>query len=97
MSSTVQARTYDYPASVTASNTVNDPAGPFAGVLVTSVAGGTTLVVYPRSGPLASTGVTFTGVTVGMYVEFPVARVGASTNCTVVGLKSPIVAQGAGQ
>lgn len=73
---------YDYPVAVTSSDTTDDPAGPFAGLLV-SAAGN--IVVYPLNGPSAN----FTiAVVAGQEVHFPVRRIGATgTTATVLGLK----------
>ena len=88
--SNLWAETYDYPASVTMSNTVDDPAGPFAGLLVNATG---SLVVWPLSGPLAAGGVTI-AVVAGEYIRFPVKRVGTSSP-SVLGLVSGIQRQGA--
>jgi hypothetical protein len=85
------ARTYDYIAAVTLSDTVDDPAGNFAGLLV-SVAGN--VVVWPVAGPASSGGITI-AVVAGQELHFPVKRIGLSTTATVVGLVSSIVRQGA--
>lgn len=80
----------DYPVAVTKSDTVDDPGGNFAALLVT-VSGN--LVVWPVNGPLAAGGVTI-AVVAGQYICFPVKRVGLSTTATVLGLVSAIVKQG---
>ena len=73
------ASTYDRPGVVTESDSANDPAGPFAGLLV-SVAG--TLKVTPLNGAA----IAFT-VVAGQYVRFPVVRVWSTgTSATVIGL-----------
>lgn len=89
----VVTEAYDYVAAVTASDTVSDPAGPFAGLLVTKTGN---LTIAPATGPLAGSTITITGAPVGMYIRFPVKRVN-STNLTaeVVGLvQSAVVSQG---
>jgi len=92
--STVQAITYDYPATVTVSDSTKDPAGPFTGLLVTSIAGGTALKVTPKFGPLAASSLSLV-VFAGQYIQFPVQRVWSTgTTATVVGLKSPIIQGG---
>lgn len=86
--SDIGAESYGYPVAVTASDAVNDPSGPFQGLLV-SVAG--TLRVTPYGGPQAQAGaspgyVAFT-VVAGQYVRFPVRRVWSTgTSATVIGL-----------
>ncbi len=92
MSSTVQASTYDYPAVVTASDTVNDPAGPFTGLLVTASG---TLKFTPQAGPQVNGAITI-AVLAGTYLCFPVKRVwSGTTTATVLGLVSVMVRQGA--
>jgi hypothetical protein len=86
--STVQASTYDWAAAVTKSDTVDDPAGPFAGLYV-SVAG--TLILYNMNGPQAP--ITITAVA-GGYICWPVRRIGASSTATAFGLVAAIVRQG---
>ena len=86
--STLWAETYDYPVTVTPSNTVDDPAGEFAGLLVTAAG---TLSVWTR-GPAAQQPVSIP-VVAGQYVRFPVKRVGlGSPSC--LGLVSGIIKQG---
>lgn len=89
--SNLWASVADYPVAVTKSDTVDDPGGPFAALLVT-VAGN--LVFWPLQGPQASSPLTI-AVVAGQYICFPVKRVGASTTATVLGLVSAIVRQGA--
>jgi hypothetical protein len=91
MSSNLWAKTYDYPVAVTKSDTVDDPAGNFAGLLV-SAAGN--VVVWTVGGPQASLPLTI-AVIAGQILPFPVRRVGLSTTATVLGLVSAIVHQGA--
>lgn len=89
--SNLWASTYDWPASVTKSDTVNDPAGPFSGLLVDT---GGILRVTPTGGPLATSSITI-NVVAGGYICFPVSRVWSSTTtAVVVGLVSSIKAQG---
>jgi hypothetical protein len=86
MSSTVQAVTYDFPATVTKSDSVDDPAGPFAGLLV-AVTGDVKFT--PLAGPQAGGSMTITGAPAGMYLHFPVKRVWSSvTSATVFGLRA---------
>ena len=83
------ATTYDYPATVTPSNTANDPAGPFAGVLCNAAG---TIQVTPLNGPQAATSISI-AVVEGEYLRFPIVRVWTgSPACT--GLVSNIVRQG---
>ena len=86
--SSLWAETYDYPVAVTPSNTVDDPAGEFAGLLVTAAG---TLSVWTR-GPVASQPVSIP-VVAGQYIRFPVRRVGTSSPACM-GLISGIVKQG---
>jgi hypothetical protein len=79
--STLHAVTYDYPVAVTKSDTVNDPAGPFAGLLCTAAG---TAIVWPLNGPQSASPVSIV-VIAGQYLHFPVKRVGASSS-NVVGL-----------
>lgn len=72
--------TYDYPVAVTKSDTVDDPAGPFAGLLCTATG---SAIVWPLLGPPA-TSITIP-VVAGQTLNFPVKRVGASSS-NVVGL-----------
>lgn len=89
--SSLWAETYDYAIAVTKSDTVDDPSGPFAGLLVT-VAGNVALQC--NGGPSAT--VLTIPVVVGQYLRFPVRRVNnTSTTATVLGLVSAIVRQGA--
>jgi hypothetical protein len=81
--------TYDYPA-VTSPGASADPAGPFAGLLVT---GAGALVLQPLNGPDAGSTLTAT-VAVGEYIRFPVVRIDPSSTAAVVGLVSGIVRQG---
>ena len=89
--SALWARTYDYPVAVSPSDTIDDPAGPFAGLLITT---GGTLSFVPRSGPNgigAGTPITI-DVAAGLELHFPVRRIMASnTTCGVLGLASSIV------
>lgn len=88
--SSLLASTYAYPAAVTKSDTVDDPAGNFAGALC-SVAG--TAIVWTVNGPGASTPLTII-VVAGQYLRFPIKRFGASTTATMFGLVDAIVRQG---
>jgi len=81
------ANTYDYAVAVTKSDTVSDPAGPFAGLYV-SAAG--TIVILNQNGP--QTPITITAVA-GEYIRWPVRRVGASSSATVFGLVSAIISR----
>lgn len=85
--------TFDYPATVTKSDTVDDPAGPWAALLVV-VTGN--IVLVPAAGPLAGSSITITGAPVGMYIRFPVKRVNSTnTTATVVGLvQGAVIPQG---
>lgn len=90
--STLQASLADYPATVTPSDATDDPAGPFAALLVT-VAGN--LKFTPRNGPQANSSLTI-AVVAGQYICFPVKRVWQNgTTATVLGLVSAVVPQGA--
>ena len=85
------AQTYDYPVAVTKSDTVDDPAGNFAGLLV-SVAGN--VVIWTVGGPQAGLPLTI-AVVAGQELHFPIRRVGTTgTTATVFGLVSSIVRQG---
>lgn len=79
--STLQAITYDYAVAVTKSDTVNDPAGPFAGLLATAAG---TAIVWMYGGPQSANPVSIP-VVAGQYLHFPVKRVGASSS-NVMGL-----------
>ena len=81
------ATTYDYPVAVTPSNTVDDPAGPFAGLLSTAAG---TITLWPLNGPQGSIAVP---VLAGQYIRFPVSRVGIGSSACF-GLVSSIVRQG---
>ncbi len=83
------ASTYDYGVAVTKSDTVDDPAGPFAGLL--ALAAGNA-VVWMQNGPAAGNPVTI-AVIAGQLLPFPVKRVGASSS-NVLGLCSAIIRQG---
>lgn len=77
--SNILARTYDDLKDVTKSDATNDPAGPFAALLVT-VAG--TLKFTTRQG----TTVALAAVVVGQEIHTPVVRVWSTgTGATVVG------------
>lgn len=79
--SNLLARTYEDFAAVTVSDTVNDPAGVFMGLLVT-VAG--TLKVTTRAG----TTIALAAVVAGQEIHVPISRVWSTgTGATVVGLK----------
>lgn len=80
MPAIVQA--YGYPVAVTKSDTVDDPAGPFAGLLCTAAG---TAIVW-TAGPPAQQPVSIV-VVAGQYLFFPVRRVGASSS-NVIGLRS---------
>ena len=83
--------TYDWPASVTKSDAVADPAGPFAGLLVDTAG---VLKLTPAGGPYAKTSLTI-NVVAGQYIRFPVQRVWIGTTTAVVfGLVGAIVKQG---
>jgi hypothetical protein len=92
MGSSLWATTYDYPVAVTKSDTVADPKGPFAGLLVDT---GGVLKLTPVGGPLAGSSLTI-NVVAGQYIRFPVQRVwNTGTTTTVVfGLVSGIQQQG---
>jgi hypothetical protein len=86
--SNLWADTYDYAVAVTKSDTVSDPAGPFAG-LYCSAAGN--VVILNQNGP--QTAITI-AVVAGQYVRWPVRRVNStSTTATVFGLVSAIVSR----
>lgn len=80
--SNLKASIADYPATVTESDTVDDPAGPFTALLVTV---GGTLKLTPYLGPLAKSSLTLT-VVAGQYICFPVRRVWTGNTASVVGL-----------
>jgi len=91
MSSLLWATTYDFPVAVTKSDTVDDPAGPFAGLLVDT---GGILKITPRNGPDSTSSLTI-NVVAGQYIRFPVKRVWSSTTTAVVfGLNSVITQKG---
>ncbi len=88
--SSVRSRTYDWPVPVTKSDTTDDAAGPFAGLLVT-VAGN--VVLWPLNGPQGSLPLTIP-VIVGQELHFAVRRVGTTgTTATVFGLVDASVAR----
>lgn len=74
--SNILATTYDDAVAVTKSDTVDDPAGPFAGLLV-SVAG-TLKVTTVRNTTIAFV------VVAGQTVPFPVARVWSTGSASTV-------------
>lgn len=84
------SKTYDAPVSVTKSDTADDPAGPFAGAMVTT---GGTAVLWPVSGPQGALPLTM-AVIAGQELNFPIRRFGLSTTATIFGLVSAIVATG---
>lgn len=88
--SDLRAVTYDYIVPVTTSDTVDDPAGNFTGLLV-GVSGN--VVFWCIGGPSASMPITI-AVVAGQCICVPCKRVGASTSATVYGLVSSIVRQG---
>ena len=86
------ASTYDYASAVTPSDSTDDPAGPFAGLYV-STSGN--VVLYNRNGVPSAQPLTL-AVIAGQYIRWPVRRVGSTgTTATVFGLVSSIVPQGA--
>lgn len=85
--SNLWAITYDYPVAVTKSDSVNDPAGPFAGLLATAAG---TVICTPCDGPNAQANTSISiPVIAGQYLHFPVKRVWAASS-DVVGLCSAI-------
>lgn len=92
MSGMLWATTYDYPATVTKSDTVNDPAGPFAGLLATATG---TVICTPCDGPQRASSISIP-VVAGQYLRFPVKRVWAASS-DVVGLCSAIKQPGMGE
>lgn len=77
--SSILARTYDDMKDVTKSDTVDDPAGPFAALLVTAAG---TLKVTTRRGTV----IALAAVVVGERIECPVSRVWSTgTGATVIG------------
>jgi hypothetical protein len=80
MSSNLFATTYDYPVAVTKSDTAQDPAGPFAGLLVDTAG---ILKMTPLGGPDATTSITI-NVVAGQYIRFPVRNVWSGTTTAVV-------------
>lgn len=88
--SNLKASIADYPAEVTPSDTVDDPAGPFAALLVTTAG---SLKVTPRGGPLASSSITLT-VVAGQFICFPVKRVWTGNTAAVIGLCDAIFQPG---
>jgi hypothetical protein len=88
--SSLHAITYDYAVAITKSDTVNDPAGPFSGLLC-SAAG--TAIVWTLGGPQSGLPLTITCV-VGQTLAFPIVRVGVSSGGTFFGLVGAIVRQG---
>lgn len=78
--SNIQAVTYEDAVDVTLSDTVNDPAGPFAGLLVCS--DGDTIKFTSRTGTI-----TLAGGYAGQIIPIMVRRVwNTGTSATVVGL-----------
>lgn len=97
--SNMWASTYDYAVVPTLSDTVNDPAGPFAGVLITATpgpGGGGTIAIWPNSGPMNPVNLPIViQVNAGVTLNFPIARIGLTgTSVTCLGLCSAIVRQG---
>ena len=88
--SNVAAATYDYAVAITESDTVDDPAGPFAGLYV-SAAGN--LVCDNLSGPQGSNQITVV-VVAGTYIRWPIKRIRTATSATVFGLVAGNVRQG---
>lgn len=83
------ARTYDYAVALTPSNTTDDPAGPFSGLLVCAAG---TVDVWTVSGPQAGLPLAIP-VVAGQELHFPIRRVGTG-GPTCFGLVSAIVKQG---
>ena len=89
--SNLWAETYEYAAAVTKSDTLADPKGPFAGLLVDTAG---ILKLTPLNGPDAGGSITL-NVVAGEYVRFPVQRVWSGTTTAVVfGLVAAIINQG---
>lgn len=84
--SSILARTYDDMKDVTKSDSTDDPAGPFAALLVTAAG---TLKITTRQG----TTIALAAVAVGERIETPVIRVWSTgTGATVVGyVAAPII------
>lgn len=82
--------TFEYLVAVTKSDTVNDPAGPFAALYVAAAGN---VVILQQNGP--QTAVTV-AVVAGTYLRVPVRRVNStSTTATVFGLiAGAVVPQG---
>lgn len=90
--SNLHANTYDWPAAVTPSDTVDDPNGVFSAVYVTAAG---TLFVFPYAGPAAAAGIAIP-VVANQYLRFPIKRIGVTgtVNATCIGLVSGIYRQG---
>lgn len=86
--STLHAVTYDYATAVTPSDSADDPAGPFAGLLATATG---SAIVWMYGGPQSANPVTIP-VVAGQYLHFPVRRV-ATTSSAVLGLVSSAIVQ----
>jgi len=81
--SDIYARTYDGAKAITKSDTVNDPAGPFAGLLVTVIGN---VAFVTTSGDT----VTLTAVAANTVIPFATKRVDSTgTTATVLGLTCP--------
>lgn len=87
MSSDIRSVTYDTGIAVTASDTANDPSGPFVGFYVGSVSGGTTVKVTTVRGDT----LTLAGVQAGLVYPIGIRRVWSSTTTasSIIGLKAP--------
>lgn len=83
MSSEILA--YQYGVAVTTSDTVADPAGPFAGIYVGSTAGGSTVVVASVNKSGAVVEATYTNVNAGVVLPVRCIRV-KTTGTTATGL-----------
>lgn len=86
----VQSQTYDWAVAPTLSDTVDDPAGAFAGLYVAATGN---VVIWNRNGPQGANPITLV-VVAGQYVRWPVRRVGLSTTAIVYGLVASNVRQG---
>jgi hypothetical protein len=80
--STIQAQTYEDAVAVTASDSVDDPAGPFAGLLVTATGNVSFLTVRGST-------VTLTAVAANTEIHIACKRVRTTgTTATVLGLSA---------
>jgi hypothetical protein len=88
--SNLNAVTYSYAVAVTKSDSVDDAAGPFAGLLCTAAG---TAIVWMYGGPQSANPVSIP-VVAGQYLHFPIKRVGLLSSDVLGLVSSAITPQG---